>query len=65
MSNKFIKKNKIKYSLLFTGVILFIFVGCSASNLEKIDVKSIKEKTKDIKKEDLEELKKKIKKIKK
>ena len=65
MSNKFIKKNKIKYSLFFTGVIPFIFVGCSASNLEKIDVKSIKEKTKDIKKEDLEELKKKIKKIKK
>jgi len=65
MSNKFIKKNKIIYSLFFTVVILFIFVGCSASNLEKIDVKSIKEKTKDIKKEDLEELKKKIKKIKK
>ena len=65
MSNKFIKNNKIKYSLFFTGVILFIFVGCSKSNLEKIDVKSIKEKTKDIKKEDLEELKKKIKKIKK
>ena len=55
----------INYSLFFTGVILFIFVGCSASNLEKIDVKSIKEKTKDIKKEDLEELKKRIKKIKK
>ena len=62
MFNKFIKKI---YSLFFTGVILFISVGCSASNLEKIDVKSIKEKTKDIKKEDLEELKKKIKKIKK
>ena len=44
---------------------MLIFVGCSASNLEKIDVESIKEKTKDIKKEDLEELKKKIKKIKK
>ena len=54
-----------KNSLFFTGVILLIFVGCSASNLEKIDVKSIQEKTKDIKKEDLEELKKKIKKIKK
>ena len=61
MSIKTIKK---KYSLFFTGVILLIFVGCSASNLEKIDVKSIQEKTKDIKKEDLEELKKKIKKIK-
>ena len=60
MSIKSIKK---KYSLFFTGVILLIFVGCSASNLEKIDVKSIQEKTKDIKKEDLEELKKKIKKI--
>ena len=65
MSNKFIKKYKIKYSLLFTGVILFIFAACSASNLERIDLKSIKEKTKDIKKEDLEKLKKKIKKIKK
>ena len=62
MSNNFIKKNNIKYFLFFTGVIVFIFVGCSKSNLEKIDVKSIKEKTKDIKKEDLEELKKKIKK---
>ena len=51
MSIKSIKK---KYSLFFTGVIMLIFVGCSASNLEKIDVKSIKEKTKDIKKEDLE-----------
>ena len=61
MSIKSIKK---KYSLFFTGVILLIIVGCSASNLEKIDVKSIQEKTKDIKKEDLEELKKKIKKIK-
>jgi len=65
MSNNFIKKNNIKYYLFLTGFILFFFVGCSASNLEKIDVKSIKEKTKDIKKEDLEELKKKIKKIKK
>ncbi len=65
MPNKFIKKNNLKYCLLFTGVILLISVGCSSSNLEKIDVKSIKEKTKDIKKEDLEELKEKIKKIKK
>ena len=65
MFNKFIKKNNIKFYLFFTGVILFSFVGCSKSSLEKIDVKSIKEKTKDIKKEDLEELKKKIKKIKK
>ena len=65
ISNKFIKKINIKYYLIFTGVILFIFVGCSASNPGTIDVKSIKEKTKDIKKEDLEELNEKIKKIKK
>tara|TARA_B100001123_G_scaffold144477_1_gene167799 strand:+ start:329 stop:526 length:198 start_codon:yes stop_codon:yes gene_type:complete len=65
MFNKFIKKNNIKYCLFFTGFFLFIFVGCSKSNLEKIDVKSIKEKTKDIKKKDMEELMKKIKKIKK
>ena len=65
MYKKFININNIKNCLFFTGVILFIFVGCSASNLEKIDVKSLKEKTKNIKKEDLEELKKKLKKIKK
>ena len=55
---------KLKYILFIGGSILFYLVGCSKSNLEKIDVKSIKEKTKDIKKEDLENLKKKIKKIK-
>jgi len=60
MSKKFIRKNKKKYYLFLTGILLFMFVGCASSNLEKI-----KEKTKDIKKEDLEELKKKIKKIKK
>ena len=65
MTNKFIRQINIKYYFFLAGVILFIFVGCSASNLEKIDVNSIKDKTKDIKKEDLEELKKKIKKIKK
>jgi len=65
MSKKFIKKNNINHYLFYTVFILLIFVGCSVSNLEKIDVKSIKEKTKDIKKEDLEKLKKKIKKIKK
>ena len=54
MFNKFIRKNNIKYYLFSTVVFLFIFVGCSKSNLEKLDVKSIKEKTKDIKKEDLE-----------
>ena len=57
MSKKFIRKNNIKYYLFLTGVLLFMFVGCSSANLEKI-----KDKTKDIKKEDLEELKKKIKK---
>ena len=56
---------KLKYILLLGGSILFFLVGCSKSNLEKIDVNSIKEKTKDIKKEDLEEIKKKIKKIEK
>jgi len=65
MSNKFIKNKISKYSLFFTGVILFIFAGCSVSNLEKIDLKSLKEKIKDIKKEDLEKIKEKIKKIKK
>ena len=60
MSKKFIRKNNIKYHLILAGLLLFMFVGCSSSNLEKI-----KEKTKDIKKEDLEELKKNIKKIKK
>ena len=64
MPNKFIKINYLKKILLFTGGILFILIGCSKSNLDKIDVNSIKEKTKDIKKEDLENLKKKIKKIK-
>ena len=65
MSNKFITHKIIKYYLFFSGVILFIFAGCSASNLEKIDLKSLKEKTKEIKKEDLEKIKEKIKKIKK
>ena len=55
---------KLKYILFIGVIILFFLVGCSKSNLEKIDVNSIKEKTKDIKKEDLENLKKKIKKIK-
>ena len=57
--------NKIKYSLFISGVILFIFAGCSASDLKKIDLQSLKEKTKEIKKEDLEKIKEKIKKIKK
>ena len=55
---------KLKYILFIGVIILFFLVGCSKSNLEKIDVNSIKEKTKDIKKEDLEKLKNKIKKIK-
>ena len=55
---------KLNYTLFIVVAILFFLVGCSKSNLEKIDVNSIKEKTKDIKKEDLEKLKNKIKKIK-
>ena len=55
---------KLKYILFIGVIILFFLVGCSKSNLEKIDVNSIKEKTKDIKKEDLDKLKNKIKKIK-
>ena len=55
---------KLKYTLFFGWIILFFLVGCSKSNLEKIDVISIKHKNKDIKKEDLEKLKNKIKKIK-
>ena len=62
MFNKFIKKNNIKYYLFSTGVFLFIFVGCSKSNLEKIDVNSIKEKTKNIKKGRLGKTKEKNKK---
>ena len=65
MSKKLNRKNNIRYFLFITGVILFFFAGCSTSSLEKINVDSIKEKTKDIKKEDIEELKEKIKKIKK
>ena len=61
----FIKNIKLRYPSFLIGVSLLIFAGCSASNLEKIDLKSLKEKTKDIKKEDLEKIKEKIKKIKK
>ena len=61
----FIKNIKLRYPSFLRGVSLLIFAGCSASNLEKIDLKSLKEKTKDIKKEDLEKIKEKIKKIKK
>ena len=64
MSNIFMTNKKIKYSLFISGVILFIFAGCSASDLKNIDLKSLKEKTKEIKKEDLEKIKEKIKKIK-
>ena len=53
------QKNNIKYYLFCTNIILFILAGCSQSNIEKLDIKYIKGKTKDIKKEDLEELKKK------
>ena len=65
MSNKFITHQIIRYSLFISGVILCIFAGCAASNLEKIDLKSLKEKTKEIKKEDLEKIKENLKKIKK
>ena len=44
---------------------MFIFYGCSGTKLEKIDLSSIKEKTKDIKKEDVDKLKKKLKDLKK
>ena len=64
MSKKFITQKIMEYSLFFSGVILFIFAGCSASNLEKIDLKSLKEKTIE-KKEDLKNIKEKLKKIKK
>ena len=50
--------------LFFTGFVLFIFAGCSSTSLEKVDLKSIKEKTLE-KKEKLEKLKEKLKKIKK
>ena len=36
-------------------VFLFIIFGCSSSSVDNMDVNSIKEKTKDLKKEDLEE----------
>ena len=64
MSKKSITFKIKKYFLLFSGVILFIFVGCSASSLEKIDLESLKENTIE-KKEDLKKIKEKIKKIKK
>ena len=64
MANKVITHKINKFYLFFTGVILFIFAGCSASSLEKIDLKSLKEKTIE-KKEDLKKIKEKIKKIKK
>ena len=65
MFNKLMKNKIIIYCLFISGVILLIFAGCSTSSLNKIDLKSLKEKTKEIKKEDLEKIKEKIKKIKK
>jgi len=41
-------------------LITLIIAGCSKSNIDKIDVKSLKKKTID-KKESLEEIKKKVK----
>ena len=56
LSNKYSKKSKIKILLFLISFILFIFFGCSGTKLEKVDLSSIKEKTKDIKKEDLDKL---------
>ena len=64
MSNNVITHKTKNYSLFFVGIIMFIFAGCSASSLEKIDLESLKEKTIE-KKKDLEKIKEKIKKIKK
>ena len=64
MSQKIITFKIKNYFLFFSGVILFIFVGCSASGLEKIDLESLKEKTIE-KKEHLKKIKEGIKKIKK
>jgi len=58
LSKKYFKKSKIKIFLFSIIFIMFIFYGCSGTKLEKVDVSSIKEKTKDIKKEDLDKLKK-------
>ena len=64
MSQKIITYKMKNYFLFFSGFILFIFAGCSASSLEKIDLESLKEKTLE-KKEDLKKINEKIKKIKK
>jgi len=64
MSQKIITYKIKNYFLFFSGIILFIFAGCSASSLEKIDLESLKEKTIE-KKEDLKKINEKIKKIKK
>ena len=64
MSQKIITFKIKNYFLFFSGIILFIFAGCSASSLEKIDLESLKEKTIE-KKEDLKKINEKIKKIKK
>ena len=58
LTNKYSKKSKTKILLFSISFILFVFYGCSGNKLEKVDVNSIKEKTKDIKKEDLDKLKK-------
>ena len=65
MDSKVSLGNKLNYSLFLSGFFLFFFVGCSSSNLEKIDLKSLKEQTKEIKNEDLEKIKENLKKIKK
>ena len=65
MKINFIAKKMKQYSLLIIVFIFLNFVSCSKTNLEKIDIKSLKQKTKDIKEEDLEMIKDKIKKIRK
>ena len=64
LTDKYIKNCKTKIFILFISFILLIFYGCSGTKLDKVDVNSIKQKTKDIKKEDLDKLKKKLKDLK-
>ena len=51
-----------KQYLITIGLITLIIAGCSKSSIDKIDVKSFKEKTIE-KKESLEKIKKKVKKV--
>ena len=49
-----------KQYLITISLIILIITGCSKSNIDKIDVKSLKKKTIE-KKESLEKIKKKVK----